>query len=193
MPEPVNTKTDCAARNRSINSRTLRASRRGSLRHCANRRSVSRAFVKEDDDRPERPLPRIADSEHPNYVTPDGLAQLRAALARARSAGDEREAEYLQARVESARVIEPPLRARKRVAFGAHVVLQQADGSALSLHLVGDDEADPASGKVSWTSPYARALDGHRAGDRVAVHRPAGATVVVIESISYDPQRKDAQ
>jgi transcription elongation factor GreB len=153
---------------------------------------VSRAFVKEDDDRPERPLPRIADSEHPNYVTPDGLAQLRAALARARAENDEREAEYLHARVESARVIEPPPRARKRVAFGAHVVLRQADGSVLSLHLVGDDEADPASGKVSWTSPYAQALDGHRAGDRVAVHRPAGATVVVIESISYDPPRKDA-
>jgi transcription elongation factor GreB len=153
---------------------------------------VSRAFVKEDDDRPERPLPRIADSEHPNYVTPEGMAQLRTALERARVEGDEREAEYLQARVESARVIEPPSRPRKRVAFGAHVVLRQADGSSLSLHLVGDDEADPASGNVSWTSPYARALDGHRAGDRVAVHRPAGATVVVIESVAYDRPRKDA-
>lgn len=153
---------------------------------------MSRAFVKEDDDRPERPLPRIADSEHPNYVTPDGMAQLRTALERARAEGDEREAEYLQARVESARVVEPPQRARKRVAFGAHVVLRQADGSALSLHIVGDDEANPVSGKVSWTSPYARALEGHRAGDRVAVHRPAGPTVVVIEEISYDAQRKDA-
>ncbi|HEY1682540.1 MAG TPA: GreA/GreB family elongation factor [Candidatus Tumulicola sp.] len=153
---------------------------------------MSRAFVKEDDDRPERPLPRIAESEHPNYVTPDGMAQLRTALERARAEGDEREAAYLQARVESARVIEPPSRPCKRVMFGAYVVLRQADGTALTLHLVGDDEADPASGKVSWTSPYARALDGHRAGDRVAVHRPAGATVVVIESISYDPQRKDA-
>lgn len=153
---------------------------------------MSRAFVKEDDDRPERPLPRIADSEHPNYVTPEGMAQLRTALERARVEGDEREAEYLQARVESARVIEPPSRPRKRVAFGAYVVLRQADDTTLSLHLVGDDQADPASGNVSWTSPYARALDGHRAGDRVAVHRPAGATVVVIESVSYDRPRKDA-
>jgi transcription elongation factor GreB len=147
---------------------------------------VSRAFVKEDDDRPERPLPRVADSENPNYVTPEGLAQLRAELEKARAGGDERDAEYLEARVASAQLIEPGSQPRAKVAFGARVSLRQADGTLLSLRVVGEDEADPASGKISWTSPYAQALDGHRRGDRVAVRRPAGVTAVVIESISYD-------
>jgi transcription elongation GreA/GreB family factor len=147
---------------------------------------VSRAFVKEDDDRPERPLPRTAGSQRPNYVTPQGLALLHAALEKAQANDDERDAEYLRSRIASALVIDPATQPRDTVAFGVTVSLRQAGGSKISLRIVGEDEADPASGSVSWTSPYAEALIDHRIGDRVTVQRPAGTTVVTIESLSYD-------
>lgn len=147
---------------------------------------MSRAFVKDDDDRPERPLPRNAGSQRPNYVTPQGLAQLHAALERAMAIDDERDAEYFRARIASAQVVDAGSHGANVVAFGATVTLRQSDGSRIAVHIVGDDEADPAAGTISWTSPYAEALDGHRAGDRVTIHRPAGTTVVRIDSIAYD-------
>jgi transcription elongation factor GreB len=147
---------------------------------------VSRAFVKEDDDRPERPLPRTAGSQRPNYVTPKGLAQLHAALERAQASDDERDAEYLRTRIASAQVIDAAPRDPTVIAFGATVALRQPDGSRMTVHIVGEDEAEPAAGTISWTSPYAQALDGHRDGDRVAIRRPAGTAVVTVESIDYD-------
>jgi transcription elongation factor GreB len=147
---------------------------------------VSRAFVKEDDDRPERPLPRTAGSQRPNYVTPHGLAQLHAALDRALASDDERDAEYLRARIASAQVVDGSSRDSKVVAFGAAVTLRQADGSRITVRIVGEDEANPTEGTISWTSPYAQALEGHRVRDRVAIRRPAGTAVVTIESIAYD-------
>jgi transcription elongation factor GreB len=147
---------------------------------------VSRAFVKEDDDRPERPLPRTAGSQRPNYVTPQGLALLHAALERAQASDDVRDADYLRSRIESAQPIDPHSQPPDAVAFGASVTLRQSNGKTITLRIVGEDEADPAAGSISWTSPYAEALVGHRLGDRVAVQRPAGTMVVTVESISYD-------
>jgi transcription elongation factor GreB len=145
---------------------------------------VSRAFVKDDDDRPEKPPPRAVDSDRPNYVTPEGMAKLREALEKARSGGDERNAEYYEARIAGAVLVEAGSSSKREVEFGSTVTLREEDGRSLSLRIVGEDEADPAHGTISWTSPYARALMGQRPGARVVVARPAGATTVTIESIS---------
>lgn len=144
---------------------------------------MSRAFVKDDDDRPERPPARPVDAERPNYVTPRGMKQLREALENARSSGDERNAEYYEARIASAVVLEPGSRPHAEVAFGSAVVLRDERGSQIRLRIVGEDEADPSHGTISWISPYAQALFGHRVGERVLVQRPAGPTNVVIESV----------
>jgi transcription elongation GreA/GreB family factor len=144
---------------------------------------VSRGFVKNDDDRPERPLPRPVDIERPNYVTPRGLQLLREALERAQAGGDARNAEYYRTRVETAEVVDPAASRGGEVAFGSSVVLRDG-GREIRLRIVGEDEADPAHGTISWISPYAQALLGHRAGDRVVVARPAGAAAVVIESVA---------
>jgi transcription elongation factor GreB len=144
---------------------------------------MSRAFVKDDDDRPERPPARPVYAERPNYVTPRGMKQLREALDDARSSGDERNAEYYEARIASAVVVEPESRSHAEVAFGSGVVLRDERGSQIRLRIVGEDEADPTHGTISWISPYAQALLGRRVGERVVVQRPAGPTNVVIESI----------
>jgi len=143
---------------------------------------VSRAFVKDDDDRPERPLARPVDAERPNYVTAEGLELLGDALEKARAAGDDRNAEYYRVRVETARVVDPAEHAGE-IGVGSSVALRDERGRTIRLRIVGEDEADPAGGAISWSSPYASALLGHRAGDRVVVQRPAGAATVAIEHV----------
>jgi transcription elongation factor GreB len=92
----------------------------------------------------------------------------------------------LRARIESAQLVDESSHDATAIGFGATVTLRQTDGKRVVVHIVGEDEADPAAGSISWTSPYAEALDGHRVRDRVAIARPAGTVVVTVESISYD-------
>ena len=145
---------------------------------------MSRAFVKDDDDRPEKPPPRPV-GERPNYVTPGGLALLHAALARARAEADVRNVEYYEERIGSAEVVESKVGAPGVVAFGSTVVSREVGGRAaeVRLRIVGEDEADPKHGTISWISPYAQALLGHRVGDRVVVQRPTGPATVTIEAV----------
>ena len=140
---------------------------------------MSRAFVKETDAElpppPERPV-----SAHPNYVTTHGLAAIEAELARldaahaaAVRAGDreaialtQRDQRYWTARRASAQVVgDPP--ADGRVHFGANVTLERGDGRRQTFRIVGEDEADPARGSISYVSPLARALIGKAVGDVV--------------------------
>lgn len=143
---------------------------------------MSVAFTKEQDyeaaaaDLPDRPL-----SKHPNLVTPEGLAALDAALAEARTAfasaqvaggidADRsamaraaRDVRYYAARRASAELVEAvPAGA---VAFGSRVTFLRDDGRRQTYRIVGEDEADPAKGTVSYISPLARALMGKSPGD----------------------------
>ena len=142
---------------------------------------MSRAFVKEHDG-PEPLLERPV-SDAPNYVTPRGQHLLREALARAERDGDERATRYYAERLASAIVVEPPSHTRGVVEFGATVVVRDAKGAQLTVRIVGEDEADPAQGTISWESPIAKALTDHRVGDRVTVTRPAGPIAYTIEEI----------
>jgi len=145
---------------------------------------MSRGFVKDDDDRPEREPSRPV-SDRPNYVSAHGLELLQAALETARAGGDRRNVEYFEERVASAQVVDPESAEPGTVAFGRTVTVRdEGSETPIRLRIVGEDEADPAHGTISWISPYASALLGHRAGDRVVVQRPAGPTTVVIDSVS---------
>lgn len=140
---------------------------------------MSRGFVRElDEDSgalPERPI-----SRQPNLVTPAGLAKIAAQLdalevARRDAAQDrsalahiERDIRYWRQRRASARVIEPP-ESPSVVRFGVAVSLRLEDGRERRLQIVGEDEADPAAGLISWTSPVATSLIGHVPGDCVEV------------------------
>ena len=144
---------------------------------------MSRAFVKEEtaetfDDLPERPV-----SEHPNYVTAQGLAQIEAELERlsqeqaeaiaakdrAGMAKAARDLRYWTARRSTAQVIPQPDDCTE-VRFGCTVTLVRDDGRNQTFRIVGEDEADPTKGTISHVSPLARALLGKKVGDVV----PAG-------------------
>ena len=146
---------------------------------------MSRAFVKEhedDDERqPDRPIPA-----GPNLVTPQGLEQLNQALSEAEATGNERDVRYFRERVDTASVVDLRKQPRNKVEFGASVTASDARGRKLQLRIVGHDEADPTRGAISWQSPVAQAMIGHRAGERVTVARPAGPIEYRIESIAYE-------
>jgi transcription elongation GreA/GreB family factor len=142
---------------------------------------MSRAFTKEPDegepleDLPDRPL-----SPHPNLVTAQGLAQIEAALAvaheahaRAQSAGDRgalahaaRDLRYWTARRSTAQPMPAPENAGK-VQFGSAVTIERDDGRRQTWRIVGEDEAEPNEGTLSYVSPVARALMGKSVGDVV--------------------------
>jgi transcription elongation GreA/GreB family factor len=168
---------------------------------------MSRAFVKEiteasvSDGLPERPV-----SAAPNYVTPHGLLLLRARLealqllrdrltradqplARLELLETKRDLRYVQAQLESATVVDPAEQPHDEVHFGATVTIRDADGHLQIFHIVGDDEADVATGAISWDSPLANALLGANIGDTVIWQRPAGTTEVEIVAVTYQPSK----
>jgi transcription elongation GreA/GreB family factor len=144
--------------------------------------SMSRAFVRETDADVLDTLPDRAISPHPNFVTMSGLAKIdarvhelteqrEAALAAddtATVASVERELRYWKQRRSSARMIAAPA-TPEIVRFGVTVELQFEDGGRKQFRLVGEDEADPSCGLLSWTSPLGTSLIGRRLGDSAEV------------------------
>jgi transcription elongation GreA/GreB family factor len=146
---------------------------------------VSRAFVKDDDDRPE-PEPGRPISDRPNYVTPKGFAHLHELLTVAKASGNDRDARYYDDRIEHAIVVDPASQPRDIVAFGATVGVRDERGVEMRVHIVGEDESNPAKGAVSWSAPFVQALLTHGVGERVVVQRPAGPARIEILSIDYE-------
>ena len=158
---------------------------------------MNHALALESDDEQRSDLPELPLSPHPNYVTPRGLTQLSARLADAESRlalfdGDavldrnylDRQIRWLQARIASAIPINEVV--RDRVGFGASVDVQDENGQRRSYRIVGEDEADPEHGVVSWMSPLARAMTGTRVGDSVLWQRPDGDLEVEVLGIAFD-------
>lgn len=143
---------------------------------------MSRAFVKETDGTEGQELPELRVSPHRNLVTPAGLGQieatverLQAALSEARAAEDragvariQRDLRYWNGRQRTAEVV-AALAASGAVRFGSTVALRKPDGGRITYQIVGEDEADPAGGKISYVSPFARLLIGAAVGDLVTL------------------------
>jgi transcription elongation GreA/GreB family factor len=152
---------------------------------------MSRAFVKESDQAVEA-LPERSISASPNLVTARGLTQLEtrvreleAERAAARGAGDTaalariaRDLRYFQARRDSARVVTTAAQP-EQVRFGVRALLRLPGGSERAFQLVGEDEADPKAGLVSYVSPLAKALMGKGVGEKL----PFGAHTAEILSL----------
>jgi len=145
---------------------------------------VSRAFTKEDDGDNEVVTPR-PQRQHPYYVTPAGYEDLQKRLAQAQAADNARDVEDLQERLEAATVIDPDEQPKDVIKFGASVTVEQPDRKQQTYRIVGEDEADPLQGTISWLSPLAQALLEHHAGDRVVWQRPAGNLPLRIISVVY--------
>jgi transcription elongation GreA/GreB family factor len=145
---------------------------------------MSVAFTREEsaETAAEVGLPDRPVSPHPNLVTATGLKALEKALAEAQAAYDAaqriedvnerrraaapafRDMRYFAARVRSAQSVAPQA-VGDTVAFGNRVTFRRGDGRLQVFRIVGEDEADPRSGSISYASPVARLLMGKAVGD----------------------------
>jgi transcription elongation GreA/GreB family factor len=152
--------------------------------------------VHEDEGADE--LPELPLSRHANYVTARGLSQLHARLEdaeqRLTELADEatlernylaRHIRWLQARIASAIFVGARESAVDQVGFGATVEVVDEDERRSRYRIVGEDEADPERGLVSWVSPLARALTGARVGDTVVWPRPDGDVDIQVAGIDF--------
>jgi transcription elongation GreA/GreB family factor len=143
---------------------------------------MSRAFVKEDDGVEHEPLAELQVSPHRNLVTAEGLAQieahverLRGELSAARSAEDraavlriQRDLRYWSERQRTAECV-PQAASHGKARFGSTVTLEKPDGGRVVYRIVGEDEAEPAEGKISYVSPLGRELIGKEIRDVVTL------------------------
>ena len=93
---------------------------------------------------------------------------------------------FLSRRMKAAKIVDPAAQADKdRVLFGATVTLADEDDNERVVTLIGEDEADAGSGRVSWNSPIAIAIRGARLGDVRRVRLPSGEKEYEVTRIDY--------
>jgi transcription elongation GreA/GreB family factor len=147
---------------------------------------LSVAFTKEEsaETASETLLPDRPISPHPNLVTDAGLKALELQLHEAREAYEAaqriedvnerrrqaaiplREVRYLSERVRTAQLVPSPS-STDTVAFGSTVTYRREDGRVQKYRIVGEDEADPKAGSISFVAPVAKSLIGKAVGDAV--------------------------
>ncbi len=152
---------------------------------------MSRAFVKESDDGAEE-LPEKLVSAHRNLVTAAGLAMIDAEVAKAQTALAQaqkdndrpgiarasRDLRYWAQRQASAELQAAP-RPGAGVQFGSRVTLERQDGRRLVYAIVGEDEANPARGTISYVSPLGQALMGKGVGEEVRAGAMIGEIIAI--------------
>jgi transcription elongation factor GreB len=171
---------------------------------------MSRGFVKEDDAQtPPIVPPRAAlPPGVANYVTPSGLAQLRAELVALEAERTQAEATHdndtdrthrlsllngrlalLTERLTSAKVVNLATQPPGEVRFGATVTLRTLGGrnagQERTFTIVGVDEASVAAGKIGFVAPIARALLGAQLGQALPLPLGAAPETVEVAAIAY--------
>ena len=147
---------------------------------------MSRAFVKEDVDPPERSGRKRSASGLPpgatNYITMRGAKRLREDLQklRASNADNERIIE-LENILASVHVVDPPDPASNSVGFGARVTVKDKKGRTETYTVVGVDELDLEPDAVSWISSLGKALLAADMGDWITLEDGRAAKIVKIE------------
>ena len=146
---------------------------------------MSRAFVKETAE--SAPPPERMVDEGPNLVTPEGLAQIDAHVARIEASMKTesnvllretlaRDLRYWEIRKSTAELAPPP--ATDIVSFGSTVTIQRK-GRTQTFRIVGVDEADASKGLISFRSPLANSILGAARGDVVEAAEPLGDIEII--------------
>jgi transcription elongation factor GreB len=147
---------------------------------------MSRAFIKEDVDLPERSGRKRSASGLPpgatNYITARGAKRLYDELQklRASNAGSERIIE-LENILASVHVVDPPDPASNSVGFGATVTVKDTEGLTETYTVVGVDELEVEPDAVSWISPIGKAVLAADMGDSIRLADGRTAKIVKIE------------
>ncbi len=148
---------------------------------------MSVAFRRESDEEHLEPKFELPLPPGPNLVTPRGLAMISAKVAEldaalAAAADDparevvKRDLRYWRARESTAKIAPEPT--GDTVAFGTRVTFT-LNGATRTIAIVGSDEADPASDRITFTAPLARAMMGLSVGDYADFNGQSDAVQIV--------------
>lgn len=148
---------------------------------------MSVAFRRESDDEHLEPKFELPIPAGPNLVTARGMVLIRSRIAdleaqlanvadEATRAAIERDLRYWHTRQTTAEVVPAPLGERVEIGVQVRVLL---NGQTKTFVIVGDDEADPARGLISFKAPLSRAMRGAQVGDVLAFGRTADALEIL--------------
>ena len=148
---------------------------------------MSRAFVKEDVDPPERSGRKRSASGLPpgatNYITARGAKRLRDELEKLRAANtDSERVTEIEQILASVHVVDPPDAPSKSVTFGATVTVRDREGATQTFTIVGVDELAFEPDAVSWISPLGKALLNADMGHWITLLDGRSAKIVKIEA-----------
>jgi len=113
-------------------------------------------------------------SENADYIY--GKRRLREIDSRVR---------FLSGRIEKAEVVDPLKLTGDKVVFAATVTVEDEEGEEKIFQIVGEDEWDIQSHKISWKSPVAKALLGKKVDDEVTVKKPNGEEILIILKVEF--------
>ena len=91
----------------------------------------------------------------------------------------------LEDKVSRAQIIDPSTLSGDKIVFGATVTLLDEDDKPVKYQIVGQTEADASKGRISYSSPLARALIGKQVEDEVEVTVPAGDKFYLVDKIEF--------
>ena len=138
-------------------------------------------------------LRKLADIERPKIV--DEVSQAAAQGDRSENAeyiyGKKKLREidkrmrFLKKRLDASKVINPGTQHGEQVLFGAHVTVENEEGKNHIWYIVGEDEADPSGGKISWKSPVGRALLYKFPGDLATIGTPNGERELTVVKVEF--------
>jgi len=152
---------------------------------------VSVAFRRDSDEEVKEPKFELPLPSGPNLVTVRGLAAIEAKVAAMEATdtapmAEDDHAEHLRTlrywRTRLATAQPAPLPPAGEVAFGSRVVFTLG-GETRTIDIIGDDEAEPAGGRIAFSAPLARVLIGGYAGERIDF----GGKLEAIEIVSTTP------
>lgn len=93
--------------------------------------------------------------------------------------------QFLSQRIDVAEVVDPTQLKHDYVSIGATVTVEDDDGNQKVYKIVGADETDPDTGKISWVSPIAKGLFKAKVGDYVTYKSPSGERGLEVIKIEY--------
>ena len=91
----------------------------------------------------------------------------------------------LEDKISRAQIIDPTTLSGDKVIFGATVTLLDEDDKPVKYQIVGQTEADASKGRISYTSPIARALIGKQVEEEVEVTVPSGDKFYLVDKIEF--------
>ena len=129
--------------------------------------------------------PRVVDAIEEARAHGDLSENAEYHAAKERQGQIEAQIAELEDKISRAQIIDPTTLSGDRIVFGATVTLLDDDDKPVTYQIVGQTEADAKKGRISYSSPLARALIGKKKGEEIEVTVPSGDRFYVVEKIEF--------